>query len=137
MRKPEDGVEIVGVDSTGQRQDMSILEKEGIAYDPGNMTVELSKAERLRTTALMMAIQAYQGLIIKDAEYLVAASREAGHNPDFKIRPATMDAMVEGAIQFELFISGAYSHGIPVEKVGDAIRGGAAAGTTSNESNGL
>lgn len=46
------------------------LESAGLGFDPATQHLELSKDEKRRTTALMMAIQAYQNLIIKDAEYL-------------------------------------------------------------------
>jgi hypothetical protein len=110
MRQAEAGVEIVGVDGNGNNQDMSVLDQNDIAYDPGQMTVDLTKGQKLRTTALMMAIQSYDKLIIKDADMYLAICREEGRkNPNFTIQPATMNAIVDAAVQFEMFIAGAFS----------------------------
>ena len=98
------GVAAVNPD-TGELVDTGILEDAEIAFDPTRMHLDLSKAEKRRTTALMMAIQAYNNIIIKDAEYLREAHSLARSNGT-TIRPATMDAMVEAAIQFDAFISG-------------------------------
>jgi hypothetical protein len=94
--------------STGEPadpKDLDILEEAGIAYNPADVTLDLTKAEKRRTTALMLAIQAYGNLIIKDAEmYREVKLSERNGGP--VIQPATMDAMVRAAIQFDLFISG-------------------------------
>lgn len=91
--------------AAGEEVDQSALEDAGVAFDPTRMHLDLSKAEKRRTTALMLAIQAYQHLIIKDAEYLREAHTQARANGT-TIRPATMDAMVVAAINFDAFISG-------------------------------
>jgi len=90
----------------GTPADTVVLDEHDVAYDPTQMTVDLTKAEKRRTTALMLAIQAYQHLIIKDAEYLREASRLAERKEGPIIQPATMDAMVSAAINFDRFISG-------------------------------
>jgi hypothetical protein len=100
----------VGVDEEGRVRDTSVIESSGMGYDPGNMTVDLTKAEKLRTTALMLAINAYEKLIIKDAEYLREANAQARSGEGPKIQPATMNAMVQAAINFEAFLLGRYSH---------------------------
>lgn len=90
----------------------AVLEEANVAYDPTTQYVDLTKEEKRRTTALMMAIQAYNNLIIKDADYYIAVMREQGRNSGDDgpiIRPATMDAMVVAAIQFDDFISGKLS----------------------------
>lgn len=84
----------------------AILEESGTAFDPSTQHLDLSKDEKRRTTALMMAINAYQHLIIKDADYLREAHNQARANNGPAIRPATMDAMVLAAIQFDMFIAG-------------------------------
>lgn len=85
----------------------AVLEEAGVAFDPTTQHVDLSKEEKRRTTALLMAIQAYGNLIIKDAEMYIAISREQSREPDgLRIKPATMEAMVMAAIQFDDFISG-------------------------------
>lgn len=85
----------------------AVLEETGTAFDPSTQHVDLSKEEKRRTTALLMAIQAYDHLIIKDAEMYIAISREKGRDNDgLVIQPATMDAMVIAAMQFDDFISG-------------------------------
>jgi hypothetical protein len=84
----------------------AVLETAGVGFDPGTQHLDLSKEEKRRTTALMMAINAYQHLIIKDADYLREAYNQARANNGPAIRPATMDAMVEAAIKFDMFIAG-------------------------------
>lgn len=86
----------------------AVLEEAGVAFDPTTQHVDLSKEEKRRTTALLMAIQAYDHLIIKDAEMYLAIKREEGRGNDDGpiIRPATIDAMVVAAMQFDDFISG-------------------------------
>lgn len=82
-----------------------ILEDTEIAFDPQTQHLDLSKEEKRRTTALMMAIQAYQNLIIKDADYLREASNLAQREQGPQIQPATMNAMVQAAVQFDFFIA--------------------------------
>lgn len=84
----------------------AIVEDAGVAFDPSTQHLDLSKEEKRRTTALMMSINAYQHLIIKDADYLREAHNQARSNNGPAIRPATMDAMVEAAIKFDMFIAG-------------------------------
>ncbi len=87
----------------------AILEESGIAFDPSVQHLDLSKDEKRRTTALMMAIQAYKELIIRDADYLHAVADLARRNEGPQINPATMDAMVEAAIKFDMFIAGQFA----------------------------
>ncbi len=84
-----------------------VLEESGTAYDPSTQYIDLTKEEKRRTTALMMAIQAYDNIIIKDAEMYTAICREQGRsNEGAMIQPATMHAIVAAAVQFDAFISG-------------------------------
>lgn len=83
-----------------------ILEDAGVAFDPASQHLDLSKEEKRRTTALLMAINAYSGLIIKDADYLREVSTQARTNPELTIRPATIDAIVDAAMKFDRFIAG-------------------------------
>lgn len=92
---------------SGERVDMSVLDE--VAHNPETMTVDLTKDEKRRTTALMLAIQGYRELIIKDAAYLREVSDMARRNEGPKIRSATIDAMVEAAWKFDLFIAGRLS----------------------------
>ena len=87
-------------------QDLSILEATDTAFDPTVQHLDLTKDEKRRTTALLLSIQAYKELIIKDADYLRAASDLSIRNHGPEIQPATMNAMLEAAINFDLFISG-------------------------------
>lgn len=81
------------------------IEDEGGAFDPETLNLTLSKEEKRRTTALFLAINAYDKLIIKTADYYIAACREHDRNPEIPpIQPATIDAMVEAAIKFDTFI---------------------------------
>jgi hypothetical protein len=111
MRKNRVEVEEIGElaiearNDAGEEVDAAALEEGGVAFDPTRMHLDLTKDEKRRTTALLLAIQAYQNLIIKDAEYLREAHAQARTN-GIVIQPATMDAMVTAAIQFDAFISG-------------------------------
>jgi hypothetical protein len=112
MKEPNP--KFVAVNEEGQPQDLSVLDSQDVAYDPTQMTVDLTKAEKRRTTALMLAIQAYEKLIIKDAEMFRAVVAEAGRSNGPVIQPATMNAMVEAAINFDDFIAGKFEHaGMP------------------------
>ena len=95
---------------TGEKVPSDALEGAGTMFDPYSQHLDLSKEEKRRTTALMLAIQGYKELIIKDADYL----REM-HNKDREgqsrgepplIKPATVDAMVVAACKFDAFIAG-------------------------------
>lgn len=84
----------------------AIVEEAGMAFDPASQHLDLTKDEKRRTTALLLAIQAYQHLIIKEADYLEEAAKLARKGEGPKIQPATIDAMVDAAIRFDIFISG-------------------------------
>lgn len=97
---------------TGEERPSEVLEGAGTMFDPYSQHLDLSKEEKRRTTALMLAINGYKELIIKDADYL----REM-HNKDRELvsrgeapvcRSATMDAMVMAAMKFDDFISGKF-----------------------------
>jgi hypothetical protein len=95
---------ITTVDSENQPVDSTVLD--AVMFDPGSQHMDLTKDEKRRTTALLMAVQAYEKLIIKDAEMYRAISDDARRNDGPKIQPATVDAMVETAIKFDRFIAG-------------------------------
>jgi hypothetical protein len=105
MKKSE-GVSIVATDQSGSEIDTSVLDQTGTAFDPTTVHLDLTKEEKRRTTALLLAIQAYQNMIIKDADMYAAICREQGRDSEPKIKPATMDALVMAAINFDDFISG-------------------------------
>lgn len=96
-----------------QREALAVLDEQGISYDPSKVTLDLTKDEKRRTTALLMAIQAYDKLIIKDAEYLKEAYAQQRQSNGPVIKPATMNAMVEAALQFDAFISGRLTLALP------------------------
>ena len=97
---------IMAVDKAGNPVDTRAVQDEGQAFDPYTQHLDLTKDEKRRTTALMMAIQAYEKLIIRDADYLREASDLARRQEGPKIQPATMNAMVLAAMQFDDFIAG-------------------------------
>lgn len=84
----------------------AVLEETGTAFDPTVQHLDLTKDEKRRTTALMMAIQAYRELIIKDAEMLREVANLARNNDGPKLRPATIDGMLDAALKFDAFIAG-------------------------------
>ncbi len=98
----------------------AVLEEAGVAFDPAGQHMDLGKDEKRRTTALLMAIQAYQHLIIKDAEIYREIRNDSSRPDGPKIQPATMDAMVAAAIMFDAFIAGRFS----VEPVASPDSGG-------------
>src|SRR5579859_6186653 len=99
-------LDITATGPTGESVDISVLEDTGTAFDPTKVHLDLTKEEKRRTTALLLAIQAYQHIIIKDADMYIAISRDSGRDPETKIKPATMEAMVQAALDFDSFISG-------------------------------
>ena len=86
--------------------DLSVMEEAGVGFDPNTQHLDLTKDEKRHTTALMMAIQAYKELIIREAAYLETVADLARRGEGPAIRPATIDAMVVAAIKFDCFISG-------------------------------
>jgi hypothetical protein len=84
----------------------AVFEDAGVAFDPTAQHLDLTKEEKRRTTALMLAIQAYRELIIKEAAYLKEAADLARRDEGPKLKAATIDAMVEAAWKFDLFIAG-------------------------------
>jgi hypothetical protein len=93
---------------TDEAPDLSVVEKAGVAFDPTAQHLDLTKDEKRRTTALLLAIQAYRELIIKDAAYLKEVHDEQRRSNDPpQIKPATIDAMIDAAIRFDKFIAGA------------------------------
>ncbi|MGI9295979.1 MAG: hypothetical protein ACR2PS_18505 [Pseudomonadales bacterium] len=94
---------------TGEEADLSVLEETDTAFDPATQHLDLTKDEKRRTTALMMAIQAYRELIIKEAAYLKEAADLARRDEGPELKPATIDAMIIAAIKFDSFIAGGQS----------------------------
>jgi len=119
---------------TGKPADLSVLEEAGVAYDPTQQHLDLSKDEKRRVTALLMAIQAYRELIIKEAGYLEKVADLARRNEGPAIKPATIDAMVDAAFKFDAFIAGHTQ-----ADIAEATRGGeqtTTAATAEGESGG-
>ena len=103
------------VDENGDPVDLSVLEESDVAFDPTTQYLDLTKNEKRRTTALMLACNAYKELIIKDAAYLREASEMARRDEGPQIQPATIDAMVIAAYKFDRFIAGA-EEVVPVDE---------------------
>jgi hypothetical protein len=101
------------VDEHSNPTDLHAMEDAGVGFDPTTQHLDLTKDEKRRTTALMMAIQAYNHLIIKEAAYLTAAADLIRRNDGPALHPATIDAMVVAAFKFDRFIAGAYSASQP------------------------
>jgi hypothetical protein len=86
----------------------AVIEETGLAFDPSTQHLDLSKYEKRRTTALLLAIQAYGNLIIKDAEMYRELKGEERRGDGPKIQPGTISAMVSAAIEFDDFIAGRF-----------------------------
>jgi|SRR5215472_782670 len=95
---------------TGEPVDRDILEETDRAFVPENQHLDLTKEEKRRTTALMLAIQAYSHLIIKEAAYLREAADLARRDEGPKLSEATIDGMVIAAMKFDAFIAGTESN---------------------------
>lgn len=117
----QEGFQVQAIDDRGNPVDTAVFEEAGVAFDPGTMHVDLTKAEKRRTTALMLAIQAYKNLLIPDAAYLNAVADLARRDEGPKIQPATINGVVLAAIQFDAFIAGQYD-AVPVAEPDDGGR---------------
>lgn len=87
-----------GIIQEGQH---AILEETDTAFDPASQHLTLSKDEKRRTTALLMAIQYHSQTIVKDA----AMYRELVHD-NKHLSPSVCEKVIEIAFQFDAFISG-------------------------------
>lgn len=97
------GPALQAVDDEGNSIDFQVLEDAGVAFDPTSQHLDLTKDEKRRTTALMMGIQAYDKLIVKDAPMYTELRRDGRF-----LRPATIDGMITAAFHFDAFIAGRY-----------------------------
>lgn len=79
---------------------------EMVAFDPTRQHLDLTKDEKLRTTALMLAIKQYTDFICKDADMYKEIMMRNG-----SMKPATVSGVVSMAIEFEAFLLGRYSAG--------------------------
>jgi hypothetical protein len=107
--------ELQEVEAIKAASQFAALEDSGVAFDPTTQHLDLTKTEKRRMTALMLATRAYHELIIKDAEYLREVARMSERDPELKIRPATILGIVQAAIQFDMFIAGKYSQQQPID----------------------
>jgi hypothetical protein len=74
-----------------------------VAYDPTRTHLDLNKDEKLRTTALMLAIKQYTDFICKDADMFNAIMMRNG-----SMKPATVSGVIRMAIEMEKFIRGRF-----------------------------
>ena len=84
--------------------DTSILEETDTAFDPRRMQLDLTKDEKRRTTALMLAIQAYTELIVKDTAMYTAMVTTGK-----QMKEASVNAIVLAAVDFDAFIETGHS----------------------------
>jgi len=99
--------------------------------DVRDMKLDLTKDEKLRTAALMMAIRYHTETIIKDAAYLqlmMQREKEAkfSNDPDIEmihLRPSTVTAVVHIAREFELFLTGQPSQIASIQVGGERLQG--------------
>jgi hypothetical protein len=112
--------------------EMKAVEEAGVAFDPTDQHLDLSKEEKRRTTALVLAINAYRELIIKEGRSggsLPSRARAAA-----SLRYSALDGIVEAAWKFDLFIKGEHSVvGQGVEQEDQEEEGHAMTGTSSEE----
>lgn len=111
-------------DKMPDENSLGVVEEAGVAFDPTQQHLDLSKEEKRRTTSLLLAIQAYKELIIKDAEYLREVAGLARRDEGPQIQPATIDAIITAAVKFDFFISNEPSNEIPSEGHAQSISQG-------------
>lgn|SRR3990167_6438504 len=75
-----------------------------LMYDPGEQHLDLTKAEKLRTTALLMAINYVRETICNDAEMYRALRQD-----NKELVPATVPWILRCSVDFENFLLGRYS----------------------------
>lgn len=89
-------------------------ELDAVMFDPGEQHLDLTKAEKLRTTALLMAINYVRETICNDAE-MYRALRQDGK----ELVPASVPWVLQCSIDFELFLLGYYTrHNVAMVKKG-------------------
>jgi hypothetical protein len=69
-------------------------------FDPGEMELGLSKIEKLRATALLMAIKYYSDTIIKDG---VLYNAMKSHNE--QLSPASYEHVIDIAVEFSIYLA--------------------------------
>ncbi len=99
---------------------MTVEKREALnlmAYDPGEQCLDLTKGEKVRTTALLMAINYVRETICQDAE-MYRAIRQDGKD----LIPASVPHIINCSINFENFLLGRYSGPVqdPANKAEDA-----------------
>lgn len=88
-----------------------------VMFDPGEQHLDLTKSEKLRTTALLMAINYIRETICNDAE-LYRAMRQDGKN----FVAASLPYILTCSVEFEDFLLGRYSNtNVGMVKRGAAI----------------
>lgn len=75
---------------------------EGLVPEVADMELDLTKDEKLRTTALIMAIRYHVETIVKDGVLYQAMRMD----PETHLKPTTSMAVVDIARQFARFLSG-------------------------------
>jgi hypothetical protein len=87
----------------------------GVLPEVGDMKLDLTKEEKLRTAALMLGIRYHVDTIIKDPRYLelmIQREKEAKYSPgdgspdDWHLRPSTVIAVIHCAQEFEQYLLG-------------------------------
>lgn len=96
-------------DPTLKFSDLSAEDKQAmrhIMFPPDDMPLDLTKAEKIRSTALIMAIQYVEKTICNDAQMYQELRRDGK-----ELVSATTPHVIRSAVQFEQFLLGRYSSG--------------------------
>ena len=96
--------------------------------DIADMSLDLTKDEKLRSASLILAIRYHVDTIIKDPRYLeimIAREKEAKFSNDpeaeqWHLRPTTVEAVVHIAMAFEHFLKGGGKISEIIQPVGRA-----------------
>jgi hypothetical protein len=117
--------------------DHAMAEAIGDVTDIRDLKLDLDKAEKIRTVALMMGIRYYTETIIKDAGYLDrmiryeddCKRRNDPDTPPIHLRPATVAGVISAAHEFEQFLLGKSSIVQSITVGGEKIEAGRAEDT--------
>lgn len=104
MKKKRTKKETPKADNLLGRSQEEVDALDNFMFDPGEQHLDLTKAEKLRTTALLMAINYVRETICNDAE-LYRAMRQDGKT----FTAATVPMIVQCSVEFEDFLLGRYS----------------------------
>jgi hypothetical protein len=89
-------------------KETAALQGSGMGYDPAIQSLDLTKNEKRRVTALLLAIQAHDKMIVKDADLYRELSSDRQRRNESPLTPASIEAIIDAAVLFDAFIEGQF-----------------------------